>query len=73
MAGLFRGGGGSPAPKPPAPMPDEESPSVLQARRSEQERILSRAGRSSTILTRRDNRPSGGFDSYASRTLGSGG
>lgn len=67
MAGLF-GGGDRPAPRPAPRMPDEEGPSILDARRRERERIMSRAGRSSTILTTPETRPIS--DSYASRTLG---
>lgn len=69
MSGLF--GGGAPSPKPPAPMPDDQSPAVVQARKTEQERILSRAGRQSTILTRPENRGGGNnFDTFAGKQLG---
>lgn len=71
MAGMF-GGGDAPKPKPAAPMPDDQSPSVLEASRRERERILSRGGRASTILTSGDKAAPGG-DSYAGTTLGSGG
>lgn len=70
MGSLF-GGGSKPTVTPPAPMPDEESPQVLEARRRERERIMSRGGRSSTIMTNPDTR-SGSSDSYSGRTLGSG-
>lgn len=74
MTGLFGGGGDQPqaTPKPPAPMPDDQSAGVLEAKRNAAQKILSRAGRQSTILTSPDNR--GGapnFDSYGSKTLGS--
>jgi len=68
MAGLF--GGSKPQPTPPATMPDDQSPAVLEARRREREKIMSRAGRSSTIMT--SDQTSGGGDSYAGKTLGSG-
>lgn len=71
MSGLF-GSADPPAPKPPAPMPDDQSPAVLDAKRSATERILSRAGRSATILTKPENR-GGSMDTYASKTLGGAG
>jgi hypothetical protein len=69
MAGLFGGGQPTPTPKPPAPMPDPDSPAVHEASRREQERVLSRAGRRSTILTDPGARTS---DSYSGTTLGAG-
>lgn len=72
MAGLFGGDTPQATPKPPAPMPDDQSAGVIEARRNEQARILSRAGRQSTILTKPENRPGKDFDTYGSRTLGSG-
>lgn len=58
----------APEPTPPAPMPDTDSAAVREANRREQMRIMSRAGRSSTILTNPDNR--GG--TYSGTYLGSG-
>lgn len=55
-----------PAPKPVAPMPDENSPAVIEARRRSQLETMKRAGRSSTILTDRDN----GGGSYSGTVLG---
>lgn len=69
MARLFSGPK-PPAPKPPAPMPDEQSPAVLEASRQERERILGRAGRTSTILTSPSTRA--GSDTYSGTTLGAG-
>lgn len=60
----------APTPKPPAPMPDSNSAEGMEARRRAQMGIMSRAGRSSTILTAPRDR---GGDSYSSRTLGAGG
>ena len=60
-----------PEPKPPAPMPDSESPAVLEAKRKAQMDIMSRAGRSSTILTAPEGRGGGnGGESYSSTRLG---
>lgn len=72
MTGIFGGGSDQPqaAPKPPAPMPDDQSAEVLAAKRAAQEKILSRAGRQSTILTKPENRGGEKFDSYGSKTLG---
>lgn len=77
MSGLFGGGGNHytpapPAPKPPAPMPDTDSPLAIEARRKAQMSTLSRAGRSSTILTAREDRGGAGFDTYTSGKLGAG-
>lgn len=74
MSGLF-GGGDQPqaTPKPPAPMPDDQSAGVREAKRAAQEKILSRAGRQSTILTKPENRGGASFDSYGSKTLGASG
>lgn len=44
-----------PEPQPAAPMPDENSPAVIEARRRSQLDVMRRAGRSSTILTDRNN------------------
>lgn len=60
----------APTPQAPAPMPDTSSPGVMEARRKAQTDIMSRAGRSSTILTAPSQR-GGGFDTYGSRALGS--
>lgn len=72
MSGLFGSSPqpipASPTPKPPAEMPDSQSPAVLEARRKAQQDILSRAGRSSTILTAPEQR--GGGDTYSSTKLG---
>lgn len=57
----------APAPQAPAPMPDSESPAAREARRRKQMDVLSRAGRSSTILTP----PKTGGDTYAAKKLGS--
>lgn len=54
--------------KPPAPMPDDQDPSVIEARRREQMRRLQSGGRQSTILT--GGGGGGGFDSYGSSKLG---
>lgn len=52
MTGLFdRPQMQTPVPQAPAPMPDPSSAGVLEAKRRAQMEILSRAGRSSTILT----------------------
>lgn len=74
MTGLFGGGGDAPTPKTPAPMPDDQSPGVLEAKRVASEKILSRAGRMSTILTTPANRGGAAptFDSFGSKTLGAG-
>lgn len=53
---------------PPARMPDPEDPAVKEAARRKQAEILSRGGRTSTILTGRPGTvPSA--DSYGSPTL----
>lgn len=70
MGGLFGGDQPQATPKPPAPMPDDMSPGVQEAKRAATERILSRAGRQSTILTRPENRGGGNMDTYGSKTLG---
>jgi hypothetical protein len=72
MAGIFGSKPDPVVPKPAAPMPDDQSPAVLEAKRKEREKIMSRGGRASTILTTPESRGSGGFDSYGSTTLGSG-
>lgn len=69
MAGLFSSPK-TPEPKPPAPMPDDMSPGVLEARKRARMDIMSRAGRSSTILTRPEDRSS---DTYSGVKLGAGG
>lgn len=69
MSSIF-GGQKAPLPKPPAPMPDEQSPAVLEAKRREAERIMSRGGRRSTILSAPEDR-GGGFDAFNKRELGS--
>jgi len=50
-------------------MPDSESPAVLEAKRKAQMDIMSRAGRTSTILTAPEGRGGGG-ESYSSTRLG---
>jgi hypothetical protein len=70
MGGLF---GGSkppplPEPKPAPPMPDDKSPEVLEAKRRAAADILSRAGRTSTILTAPGQRSSSA--DYSRTTLG---
>lgn len=71
MAGIFGGRASAPEPKPAAPMPDEMAPGVLEAKRKARMDIMSRAGRSSTILTRPEDR--GGGDTYSGSKLGAGG
>jgi len=63
-----------PEPKPPAPMPDPEAPAVLEARRRASAEFMSRAGRTSTILSPRGQRPAAAaapvsYDTFASKTL----
>ena len=62
----------APVVTPPATMPDTSSAGVREAARREQNAIMNRAGRQSTILTSPNNRGSSrqNYDSYASRTLG---
>ncbi len=67
MAGLF-GGPSIPTPKPAAPMPDSSSEGVLEAKKRAQADVMSRAGRSSTILTGKEDR--GRMDTFASSKLG---
>lgn len=57
-----------PPPKPVTPMPDPESPGALAARRRTQSDILSRAGRSSTILS-----DGARFDNYSGTKTGGAG
>jgi hypothetical protein len=76
MSGLFGGGTtvvqpAPPTPQAPAPLPDPNSPAALQARRNAQNKLLSQAGRSSTILTTAANR--GGQARQAGTLAGSGG
>ena len=62
----------APAPTPTATMPDELSPAVREAQRRKAADIMSRGGRSSTILTspgQRGNDTTLG-DSYSGTTLG---
>jgi hypothetical protein len=70
MAGLFAPK--IPDPKPVAPMPDPEGPESIAARRRAQSDILSRAGRSSTILTSVGSRSGANFDTYSSKATGAG-
>lgn len=72
MSGLFgsqQAAPVAPTPAAPAPMPDPNSPAVQAARLKAQSDIMSRAGRSSTILTAPKDR---GGDSYSSNQLGAG-
>lgn len=67
MSGLFGGNDipPPPPPKPTPPMPDLESPAVLEAQRVRTAAIVSRSGRSSTLLSQDDSgRP------YTRKTLG---
>lgn len=64
MSGLFGETPKTPEPKSPAPMPDDQSPSVIEAKRRKELDIMSRGGRSSTILT------DGGGGSYSGTKLG---
>lgn len=73
MSGLFSTPQQAPAiaptPAAPAPMPDPNSAAVQEARMKAQSDIMSRAGRTSTILTAPKDR--GGSD-YGSTQLGAG-
>lgn len=60
-----------PPPQKPAPMPDAESPDVIEARRKAQQEVLSRGGRTSTILTGAKDR-GGDQPTYIATKLGSG-
>lgn len=51
----------------PAPMPDSSSEGVIEANRRAQQKIMARAGRSSTILTAPENR---GSAAYTATKLG---
>jgi hypothetical protein len=52
-------------------MPDSQSALVQEANRRAQQQIMSRSGRTSTILTAPTNRGnSNNYDTYASRTTG---
>lgn len=55
-----------PTPKPAAPMPDADSPAAREAARRSQMRMLSRGGRTSTILTAPEDRER----SFSSSKLG---
>lgn len=68
MTSLFKPKVNVPAVTPAAPMPDAQAPEVREARRRDAERIMGRAGRSSTILTSPSSRKS--EDSYTAKTLG---
>ena len=54
-------------PKDPAPMPDPDSTAAREAARLQQMRMMQRGGRSSTILTGREDR-----QQWNSTRLGSG-
>lgn len=58
----------APTPTPPPTMPDTQSPDVLAARRQAANDAASRAGRSSTILSRAMQ--SNGAGDYSSKTTG---
>lgn len=45
-----------PEPKPPAPMPDADSAAAREAARRRQMQIMSRTGRTATILTAPEDR-----------------
>lgn len=77
MSGLFSRPMPAPTPlppppevKPPAPIPDQNSPAAMEANRREQQKIMGRAGRSSTILTAPGQR--GGAPDYTASKLGTG-
>ena len=74
MGGLFGStkAAEAPAVTPVAPMPDSTSPAVTEAARNESLKMMSRAGRTSTILTTKDNRGSNKYDSFAAPKLGVG-
>lgn len=55
----------TPAPKPPAVMPDVMSPEVMAARNKARMDVMTRAGRSSTILTAPKDRPGGDYSATA--------
>ncbi len=62
-----------PTPAPPPTMPDPQSPDVLAAKRKSQQDIMSRAGRSSTILSSAMNRGTdSGSPAYGATKLGAG-
>lgn len=76
MSGLFSPPPPPPPPptpevKPPAPLPDQNSPGALEAKRKAQQDILSRAGRSSTILTAPNQRGGNVAPDYSAAKLGS--
>lgn len=55
---------------PPARMPDVNDPAIKAAEERQRQAILSRSGRSSTILTPRSNSGSGGSQAYGNTVLG---
>jgi hypothetical protein len=55
-----------PVPAPVTALPDQTDPAALEARKREQEQLLSRSGRQSTILAA--DRPAGG--AYSGSVLG---
>ncbi len=65
MAGMFGQRPQPPAVKPPPVMPDTESPDVKAAGRRAAADAIAAGGRSSTVLTTKDNRPlaAGGYGS----------
>jgi hypothetical protein len=71
MSNIFRPKTPTPPPAPevtpPAPMPDSSSEGVIEANRRAQQKIMARAGRSSTILTAPENR---GGAAYSATRLG---
>ena len=72
MASMFGGAKtvAAPTPEPTPPMPDSTSPAVTEAARLQQQQIMGRAGRQSTILTTPQNRATNKYDSYTAKSLG---
>lgn len=66
MANLFKKPKPPPV-QPPAPMPDVDDPALKEAQRQTTLDILSRSGRSSTVLTPADEKDS---REYSRRSLG---
>ncbi len=61
----------TPVVAPPPTMPDSQSPGVLEAKRRAQQDAMSRAGRTSTILSRAMAPSSSGApQDYSSKTTG---
>jgi hypothetical protein len=66
MGALFKKQKPTPV-QPPAPMPDVDDPALKEAQRQSTLDILSRSGRSSTILTPADEKDS---REYSRKSLG---